>query len=86
MLVVFPVAQCIGKDEFQSKKGTRCGVLRWYDQTEGKVFKVMCFGDDVDKLKGLEQGMQCSVYLEVAPSRRDDSIELVLDHIDSPQL
>lgn len=85
MQITFPVCQCIGVDTFTSKKGTACGVLRWYDQMEGKVYRTMVFGDDCQKLKGLEPSMSCSVVMSVTGSRRDDTIELVLDHIAAPQ-
>lgn len=84
MQVIFPVCQAIGVETFTSKKGTECGVLRWYDTTQGKVFRTMVFGEDVLKLSGLEPGMACSIVLNVTASRRDDSIELTLDHIDAP--
>lgn len=85
MQVIFPACQAIGVETFVSKKGTTCGVLRWYDATQGKVFRTMVFGDAVEKLNGLESGMACSIVLNVTASRRDDSIELTLDHIDAPK-
>lgn len=85
MQIIFPMCQAIGVDKFTSKKGTKCGVLRWYDQTEGKVFRTMVFGDDCEKLNGLESGMACSIVMAVTASRRDDTIELVLDRIAAPQ-
>lgn len=85
MQVIFPMCQAIGVEQFTSKKGTACGTLRWYYQTQCKVFKTMVFGDDCQKLSGLESGMACSIVMNVSASRRDDTIELVLDHIDAPQ-
>lgn len=85
MQITFPVCQCIGRETFTSKKGTACGVLRWYDQMEGKVYRTMVFGDDCAKLEGLDANMACSIVLNVTASRRDDSIELTLDHIDAPK-
>lgn len=78
MQVRFPVCSVIGVDVFTSKKGTRCGVLRWFDLMEGKVYRTMCFGDDVSLLEGVQSGVQCSVVMDVQPSRRDDTIELYL--------
>lgn len=84
MIVKFPVCQVIGVDRFNSKKGTACGVLRWYDQMEGKVYRTMVFNDDVALLNGVETNMQVSVSLAVQGSRRDDSIELYLCEISAP--
>lgn len=78
MQVTFPVCSVIGVERFQSKKGTQCGVLSWFDLTEGKVYRAMVFGDDVSILNGIENGVQCSVTLEVRPSRRDFNVEVYL--------
>lgn len=85
MQITFPACQCIEKSEFTSQKGTRCGVLRWYDQLEGKIYRTMVFGDDCGKLAGLEPSMACSVVMNVTPRRRDDTIELYLERVDAPQ-
>lgn len=86
MVVTFPVCQVIGVERFQSKKGTPCGVLRWYDQMEGKVYRTMVFGDDVGMLNGIETNMQVSISLQVQGSRRDDSIELYLSYVGTPDV
>lgn len=78
MQVTFPACQVIGTERFTSKKGTPCGVLSWYELTEAKVYRAMVFGDDVALLNGVENGQQCSVTLEVRPSRRDFNIEIYL--------
>lgn len=85
MQVTMPTCAIIAVEQFTSKKGTRCGVLRWFDQLEGKVYRTMCFGDDVAMLDGLGSGMACSVGLNVQPSRRDDTAEVYLAFVAAPQ-
>lgn len=85
MQIKFPVCSIIGVETFTSKKGTECGVLRWYDLIEGKVYRTMVFGDDVLMLNGIASGAQCSVVMNVQPSRRDDSIELYLAGVYAPE-
>lgn len=84
MQVTFPSCQVIGVERFQSKKGTQCGVLSWYELMEGKVYRAMVFGDDCAVLNGVENGMQCSVTLEVRPSRRDFNVEVYLVAVGTP--
>ena len=86
MQVKFPVCSVIGVERFTSKRGTACGVLRWYELMEGKVYRTMVFGDDVQMLNGVESGMQCSVTLSVQPSRRDDTCEVYLACVDAPDV
>lgn len=78
MQVTIPACQVIGVERFQSKKGTQCGVLSWFDLTEGKVYRAMVFGDDVAILNGVENGIQCTVTLEIRPSRRDFTVEVYM--------
>lgn len=85
MQVTQPMCSIIQVDSFVSKKGTRCGVLRWFDQMEGKVYRTMVFGDDVAKLDGLGVGMACSVGLNIVPSRRDDTAEVYLAFVAGPE-
>lgn len=86
MVVKFPVCQVIGVERFNSKKGTPCGVLRWYDQMEGKVYRTMVFNDDLVYLNGVEPNMQVSISLAVQGSRRDDTIELYLCGVSAPDV
>lgn len=86
MVVKFPVCQVIGVERFNSKKGTACGVLRWYDQMEGKVYRTMVFGDDVAMLNGIENNMQVSISMLVQPSRRDDTVEMYLSFVGAPDV
>ena len=53
---------------------------------EGKVYRTMVFGDDVQLLNGVESGMQCSVTLSVQPSRRDDTCEVLPSLVLAPQM
>lgn len=81
MQVTFPQCSIIGCETFTSKKGTECGVLRWFDLLEGKAYRTMVFGEDCLMLNGVGSGMQCSVTLNVQPSRRDDTIEMYLSKV-----
>lgn len=81
MQINMPACSVIATDDFVSKKGTRCGVLRWFDLTEGKPYRTMVFGDDCDKLKGLVEGEQVSVLLDLRGSRRDDTVEVYLSSV-----
>lgn len=81
MVITFPFCKVLGVESFTSKKGTACGVLRFFDQTEGMVYRTMVFGEDVGKLAGVQQGQEASVSLAVQGSRRDDSIELYLSEV-----
>ena len=71
MQVKFPVCSVIGVERFTSKKGTACGVLRWYELMEGKVYRTMVFGDDVQLLNGVEwHAVLCHAVRATQPPRR----------------
>lgn len=78
MVVGFSGCEVLGVEDFVSKKGTRCGVLRWFDRVEHQVFRTMMFGDDVDIISNLRKGDVVDLLFEVAASRTDDSIRLEL--------
>ena len=78
MVVAFSGCEVLGVEDFVSKKGTRCGVLRWFDRTEHQVYRTMLFGDDVNTISGLRRGDVAHLLFEVSASRADDSIRLVL--------
>lgn len=81
MQVSFPMCNVIGVEQFTSKKGTRCGVLRWFDLAEGKVYRTMVFGDDCSLLDGIQNGDAVTIELSVQPSRRDDTAEVYLSFV-----
>lgn len=78
MVVGFAGCEVLSVDDFLSKKGTRCGVLRWFDRTEHQVYRTMLFGDDVNIISGLRRGDVVNLLFAVTASRTDDSIRLVL--------
>ena len=81
MVVGFANCELLDVSDFESKKGTRCGVIRWFDRVEHGVYRSMCFGDDVDKLRGFRKGDVVDLLFVVTANRSDDTIGLRLDSI-----
>lgn len=80
MVVGFAGCEVLSVDDFESKKGTRCGVLRWFDRSEHQVYRTMLFGDDVNIISKLRRGDVVHLLFNVEASRTDDSIRLVLSN------